>query len=251
MMSMIIALLRIVFVFLWIPFGIFLGIIFLAWVNPFYPHVLVIEQWWLRQLIRILGFKTQVEGQAIQQDHIAMINHITWMDPLILSSQKVRSYLVKAEVQSWPVIGTLVKMVGCLFIQRGKGQVYERLEQISQIIHNGHSVGVFPEATTSDGSHVIPFASPLFRIVTEKQCPLQLVGIYYPNPNGSGVHPAIPFIGEQSFVENLVNIAKAPNKTVIIRYFDFTPEPDETAETLAHRAHTVINDWVANFNEPQ
>lgn len=239
--------LRLIGTLVFIPFGIFLGIIFAAWYNPYAKHVITIERWWVLAFVRMLGFKIKVEGEPKKEGHLATINHISWIDPILLSSTKIRSYLVKAEVQDWPIIGTLVKMVGCLFIKRGKGQVYERIDQISDIINNGNSVGVFPEATTSDGSHVIPFTPLLYQVVTKKGCPLQVAGIFYPNPNGKGVNPSVPFIGEQSFVENLISITKNKRTEVIIKYFDLEPLEGETSEALAARCHDVVEQWILSF----
>lgn len=203
---------------------------------------------WARFLLWAFGFSVTVEGKPKEGAVLNVGNHITWADPMILAAYKTSSYLIKDEVNSWPLVGRMGRMTGSIYIKRGAGQVYQRVEDIAQAIKNGGTIGVYPEATTTDGSDVKSFAPPLFKVITEQGMPMQLVGIFYPNPSGKGCNPIIPYIGDQSFGENISLITGMfKPKKVILKFFDFDAMPNESDVELAERAHKVLQAWIKSF----
>lgn len=241
---------RAVFLVLWVMLAIVLLILLGGFINPYFPHILVVKAWWARWLTRAFGFKVTVEGQPKAGAVLNVGNHISWIDPIILTGFKSTSFLVKAEVASWPLVGRMLKMGGTLFIKRGEGQVYQRVNDIAKAMDKGGIIGVYPEATTTDGQDVKSFAPPLFKVITEKNKPIQLVGIFYPKPNGEkGINPIIPYIGNQSFGENIAKIGRQfKAKPVKLKFFDFDALPNEKDSELAIRAHKCLQTWVKSFH---
>ena len=73
------------------------------------------------------------------------------------------SFVAKAEVASWPVLGTLARLQRTIFIDRTRrqhtGVVAERSRPARR--RNGEVVVLFAEGTTGDGNRVLPFRSAL------------------------------------------------------------------------------------------
>ncbi|MFE9222566.1 1-acyl-sn-glycerol-3-phosphate acyltransferase [Streptomyces lavendulae] len=50
---------------------------------------------------------------------LVVANHMSWVDPLALVSVEPGSVLARHDVGGWPVIGTLARRAGTVFIDRG------------------------------------------------------------------------------------------------------------------------------------
>lgn len=90
-------------------------------------------------------------------------NHLTYLDILVYSAARPFLFVAKSEVRRWPLLGTMAHLGGTIFVDRGRSlQVAEASRQIEQSLREGLPVLLFPEGTSSDGSSVLPFRSPLF-----------------------------------------------------------------------------------------
>jgi len=78
-----------------------------------------IIQNWLHRSAEIIGIDIQIHGTPHQAPVFIVANHISWLDIIIISSVLPVSFLSKAEIRSWPIIGTLAAKAGTLFIKRG------------------------------------------------------------------------------------------------------------------------------------
>lgn len=66
-----------------------------------------IRQWWLRNVVSIIGLKLAVKGDTKHdQPALWVANHLSWLDIPVISSEGA-AFLSKSEVQKWPVIGWL------------------------------------------------------------------------------------------------------------------------------------------------
>ena len=99
-------------------------------------------------------------------------NHISWLDVLVIGSIRPVCFLAKSEISQWPLIGYLARRAGTLFIKRGQG-VQSATRAVTDCLRHGHSVVVFPEGTTSDGSQVKPFYPRLFSVVENHETMVQ------------------------------------------------------------------------------
>ena len=94
---------------------------------------------------------------------LTVSNHLTYLDILIYGAARPFLFVAKSEVRRWPLLGTLASLGGTIFVDRGRSlQVAEASRQIEQGLRDGIPVLLFPEGTSTDGSSVLPFRSPLF-----------------------------------------------------------------------------------------
>lgn len=99
------------------------------------------------------------------QDAAGLIvsNHLTYLDILMYSAARPFLFVAKSEVRRWPFLGTMARLGGTIFVDRGRSlQAAEASRQIEQGLREGMPVLLFPEGTSSDGSSVLPFRSPFF-----------------------------------------------------------------------------------------
>ena len=76
-------------------------------------------------------------------------NHISWLDILALLAVEPVTHLAKREVGGWPVVGGLARSAGSHFIDRSSPrQLPHTIAALTELLAAGHSVAVFPQATT-------------------------------------------------------------------------------------------------------
>lgn len=167
-----------------------------------------IIQNWLHRCAEIIGIDIQVHGEPAKPPTFVVANHISWLDILIISSVLPVSFLSKAEIRDWPLVGTLAAKAGTLFIHRGsKNGAAEAIELMQIKLRAGHDVASFPEAKTTDGTSVHVFHSRLFAAAIETGSLVQPVALHYPHMNG--VNPIVPFLEEPNIVKHAFHIMSA------------------------------------------
>jgi 1-acyl-sn-glycerol-3-phosphate acyltransferase len=94
---------------------------------------------------------------------LVVSNHLTYLDILLYSAAHPFLFVAKSEVRRWPFLGTMARLGGTIFVERDRPlQAAEASRQMEQGLREGLPVLLFPEGTSSDGSSVLPFRSPLF-----------------------------------------------------------------------------------------
>ena len=199
--------------------GVLLNLLYLRHVRDGIPdrRFRRLRRWWLRGVCRHLGLDVRVHGTALASPALWVANHVSWLDIPVVGGQAEVGFLSKAEVRRWPVIGWLAAHSGTLFIQRGRHTARHVAELIARHIRAGHSVLVFPEARTTRGDEVRRFYPRLFAPAVEHGLPVQPVAIRYLDRHGRP-DPAVPFVGEQSFLGNLWRVAGRPRLRVELHF---------------------------------
>jgi 1-acyl-sn-glycerol-3-phosphate acyltransferase len=102
-------------------------------------------------------------AQAGNGAGLTVSNHLTYLDILVYGAARPFLFVAKSEVRRWPLLGALATFGGTIFVDRGRSlQVADATREIEQALRAGIPVLLFPEGTSSDGSSVLPFRSPLF-----------------------------------------------------------------------------------------
>ena len=168
-------------------------------------------QRWSRQLIAICGVRlvlNEVEQPVPASPALIISNHISWLDIFVINSVHPCRFVAKSDIRDWPLIGWLCDKSGTIFIARGRQRDVRRIYAgLVTSIHNGERVAFFPEGTTAAQGTVLPFHANLFEAAIEAQVPVQPYALRYLDDDGA-LHDAADFIGEMSFVENVVAILR-------------------------------------------
>jgi len=138
---------------------------------------------------RILGIRLVKEGHPIDASPaLYIVNHTSYLDIEILGAALRASFVSKAEVAQWPLFGWLAKLQRTVFIDRKRGASAGHRNAIIGRLDRGDRLILFPEGTSSDGNHVLPFKTSLFSVA--EYCrngvpiPVQPVSVAYTRLNG-------------------------------------------------------------------
>lgn len=174
-----------------------------------------IIRWWHKRLCNILGVQIRVHGVPIDSSALWISNHVSWLDIPVLGSHYPLYFLSKAEVADWPLIGSLAKAAGTLFIKRGSGDSGKVSDQLKHHLDANRNVLFFPEGTTTNGHSVKRFFSKLFAGAIEADCKIQPVLVCYRDDDG--LHAYAPFIDDDEFFAHAIDLMKSEPLVVDVK----------------------------------
>ncbi len=144
-----------------------------------------LRQRWSQRLLDILGFELRIEGRPVMPGALLVANHVSWIDIFAINALAPAAFVSKAEVRHWPVIGWLAARSETVFLRRGsRGHAKLVNGEIAALLQAGRNVAVFPEGTTTDGSHVLHFHAALLQPAIESGHPVQPLAITYHDADG-------------------------------------------------------------------
>jgi len=105
-------------------------------------------------------------------------NHISWLDIVVIHAARHCRFISKADIQHWPVVGTLATGAGTLYIEReSRRDAMRVVHHMAERLSLGQVLAVFPEGTTGDGTHVLPFHANLLQAAIAVNAPIQPVAL--------------------------------------------------------------------------
>lgn len=157
-----------------------------------------------------------VEVEPVPSTHaIWASNHLSWMDIPVVGSVCPAFFLSKAEIGDWFIFGKLMKGSGQLLIKRGSGDANAVTEQITGFLKDGHSIVIFPEGTTTDGTKIKKVHGKLFQSAIDASVPVQPVVVCYLNEDGS-LSKAMPYHGKMTMKQSMMKVLDANNITAYV-----------------------------------
>lgn len=196
------------------------------------------QRWWSRALVRCFGFRIRRIGEPLPGAVLFVANHVSWLDIELMHSQRVMSFVAKAEIARWPLIGWLATRAGTIYHQRGSthslGAVMERMVVR---LREGMAVGIFPEGGTGSGDRVKTFHARIFQAATDANVPIQPVALCY--GRGNRMDLSVPFALKENFLANFLRLLGGPSLEASVYFLEPVPLSEEgrrqTAEAARHR----------------
>lgn len=203
---------------------------------------------WHVAAARIVGIHIRAHGSIAAPGALIASNHVSYIDVVALGALSEATFVAKASVARWPVIGFLARLVNTLFVDRSSSQCLSQIKSIAGALNDRQSVVLFPEGTSTAGRTVLPFKSTLFEAVrgTGRSVMVQPVTIaYVKDINGwdlpideRRIHP---WIGEDELVPHLWAMLKHPGVVADVLF-----HPPVCADAFASRKELAEHCHVAS-----
>ena len=197
-----------------------------------------LSRWFMQRLSRALPLQVSVTGEAPQQPMLWVSNHVSWLDIPLLGMLAPLSFLSKAEVRDWPLLGWLADQAGTLFIQRGAHQCTEVNQQLREYLQQDRHLLLFPEGSTSDGSALRTFHPRLLASAIDSGVSLQPVAIRY-RRNGERCQLS-PFIDDDDLLSHLLRLLSSEAVCVEIQLLSPISSESASRNQLARQAKEMI-----------
>lgn len=196
---------------------------------------------WILKFIQLLNIEQDIYGQPAEGSLLMVANHISWKDILILSSLYHTRFVAKSEIEKWPLVGWISRKVGTLFINRSSvADVRQLTAKIAARLSEGEKVTLFPEGTTTDGSHIKSFYPGLFQAAVNAQANVQPVVLVYKVDDKHSPH--IPYFGDINILENLWTIIGFDHIVVEIHFTPLISVTDKTRKEVSDIAFQQMLD---------
>lgn len=193
---------------------------------------------WCRTMLRVLGIRLSVTGAPPEEGALLAVNHISWLDPLAVAAALPCALLAKSEVSHWPLVSTLARRGGTIFIDRSRPSTLPAtVKEIARSLSAGRAVAVFPEGTTWCGRTRGPFRRAAFQAALDAQVPVQPVALSYFEYAAPTALPA--FVGDTTLLRSLFRVVTARNITVRLTILPPIP-PTGTRKSLTTTAESAI-----------
>ncbi|MGD0289528.1 MAG: lysophospholipid acyltransferase family protein [Candidatus Binataceae bacterium] len=195
-------------------------------------------------LMRSLNITVVRKGAMVPRSQAALMiaNHVSWLDICTIGSVDGALFVAKSDLARWPVMGAIAKHHGNFFHARGNIRDAARVkDRVAQALRDGWRVAVFPEGTTSTGTALMPFYPALAQAAVDAGAVVQTVAIRYLDTFGA-LNLAVPFIGDQTFVNSLGKILGQQEIIAEITFGDPVSARGATRRELMAEAHRLIAD---------
>jgi 1-acyl-sn-glycerol-3-phosphate acyltransferase len=198
---------------------------------------LVLKLWYVADLPRwyhgwacwILGLKVVVRGKPSPTHPTLFVsNHSSYFDIIVLGSLFPCSFIAKADMIGWPLIGQLAKLQRSVFVDRKPTNVAEHSDEISRRLKAGDSLVLFAEGTTSDGNRILPFKSSLLSVAEsappEMNLTIQPVSIIATRldgmPLGRAMRSLYAWYGDMPLAPHVWGAMKAGRLTIEVEFHE-------------------------------
>lgn len=197
---------------------------------------------WGRSTARILSIKIDVTGKPPEPPFFMVTNHLSYIDIIVLFATLKTTFVAKAEVSNWPVLGRIARSIGIIFIDRTRKRDVSRVnKEITHCINEWYGVTLFAEGTTSAGLKVLPFKASLLESPANTDIGVSYCAIRY--STGSGQPPAYNFVNwwkDVSMFEHLLDLAKLSAIQASITFGDQKIHENDR-KILADKLHYHVN----------
>lgn len=172
---------------------------------------------WSAGLMWIFGFRLRRIGTPMSGATLFVANHVSWVDIVMLHSQRMMGFVAKREISGWPLVGWMASRGETIYHQRGSteslgGVLHEMLARL----RSGHSVGVFPEGRTRGGGEIGPFHARIFLAAVEAGAPVQPVALRYGERGAA--QTVVAFQPGESFFANFLRLLGEPPRTAEVHF---------------------------------
>lgn len=135
------------------------------WRGPSVPRAVAILGRWSRRAWHWLKLEVRVHGALPQAPCLYVANHRSYLDIPLLAGVLDASFMSRADVATWPVIGAAARAVGSVFVERDDPHGRARAARTLMRRLGTVNVVVFPEGTTGAARLPGPFHLGLFRLL--------------------------------------------------------------------------------------
>jgi 1-acyl-sn-glycerol-3-phosphate acyltransferase len=192
-------------------------------------YVSTLPVWYHSRACRVLGMRIVVRGTPSPTHPTLFVsNHSSYFDIPVLASLMPCSFIAKAEMIGWPLIGQLAKLQRSVFVDRKPANVGVHSDEIARRLKAGDSLVLFAEGTTSDGNRILPFKSSLLSVAEnappEMNLTIQPISIIATKldgmPLGRALRPLYAWYGDMPLAPHAWSAMKAGRLTIEVEFHE-------------------------------
>jgi len=190
-----------------------------------------------RLLLRALRVRPTQQAGPRSGASLIVANDASWIDVLVLSATGPLVPVVGSDVAGWPLLGTLARRSGAIFIDRHRpsGLPHE-VHQITRALRRGDRVLVFPAGDQGESGRN-PFRRAVFQAAVDAAVVVSPVAVCYRDSHGNLMTPCA-FIGDTVPITSLIDLL-AQRVTAAVTWLPVIPAIVAGGHPSADRARVA------------
>lgn len=165
-------------------------------------------------ILKVLRVRIDEDQNAGPKGALIVANHLGYLDVLAIASKQPCSFITSEDIRKTPFLGQICELAGCLFVDRSsRKNIGHEVSEIVSGLERGISVGLFPEATSTNGASVLRFKRSMFQAAVDSGAPVAPVTINYRTVDGApiseGNRDVVCWYGDMTFFSHLWGLCKA------------------------------------------
>lgn len=205
-----------------------------------------LQRRWSLQVLRILAVRLDADPIDAPQGCLIAANHISWLDIFAINAVLPSSFVSKADILQWPLIGWLGARNDTIFLRRGsRGHARTVNVEIDRRLAAGKDVALFPEGTTTDGTTLLGFHAALLQPAVETERPVLPLALSYHDDTGE-LCLAPSFAGETTMKQCFRAILACSSLTVRVSAAPALDSIGKTRRELSLGAHAAVAKMLAS-----
>jgi len=224
-----------------------------------HPFQRLLPLFYHRSVAWLMRVRVRVDGQPNPTaPTLFVVNHISWLDIVVLSTILPVSFVAKKEVESWPFFGLLSRLQRTVFVERNARQkTAEHRDEMHERLQEADNLILFPEGTSSDGLRILPFKSAFFALAEQpvrgKPLVVQPVSLGYARlnhmPVGRRWMQLFAWVGDEDLLPHLWRFLKAgPAEAVVEFHKPVTIADFKSRKDMAAHCHQVVIEGLSDIN---
>ncbi len=211
-----------------------------------------VRRTYYRFMSRALGFDLKIKGHQVKDRPLLVVcNHISYLDIMVVGAAVKGEFVARGDMADWPFFGLMAKAGRTVFIDRKRSSTNVARDAIQKRLDEGGRLIMFPESTSGDGNHMLPFKSALFtvaeRTVNGKPVTVQPMSIAYTRlnglPIGVGWRSFYAWYGDMTLGPHLWQALKMGRTTVEVEFHEpVTADQLGGRKALASHCHKVTSE---------
>jgi len=190
---------------------------------------------WGKSVCKILSIRVEIVGEVPEPPFFLVSNHLSYVDIMIYFNTLKTTFVSKAEVKNWPIIGFMAKTLGIIFIDRRRKSDVARVNRsVADQITEYKGVVLFPEGTTSSGESLLPFKPSILEHPAKSKMPVHYAYITYETgPKDKDAEQTVCWWNDEPFGSHFFNFAANRSTVAKIHFGDETLQRDDRKELAA------------------
>ena len=195
-------------------------------------------KFWGRVCCALLGMRLTVQGPVPRPPFILVVNHLSYVDIVLLARLTGTVYIAKSDMADWPLMGSMMRAMHMMFINRVSGRDALRvIDRVKEELKHKDALTIFPEGICSSGATIGPYFPALFEAAAQAKQPVHVAAIHYATPPGkAAAGDDVVWWRWEPVAGHLTRFLRLPYFETLIR-FAAEPVPPTDRKTMARTAH--------------
>ncbi|KAA0024382.1 1-acyl-sn-glycerol-3-phosphate acyltransferase [Antrihabitans cavernicola] len=174
---------------------------------------------------------------------LVVCGHVGWTDILVLAAVQPVSFVARADLIDWPILGSLARRMRVIPIDRANlRKLPAVVAQIADRISAGERIAAFPEGTTWCGRAYGNLRPALFQAAIDTDTAVQPVRLQYIGADGAlSTTPA--FVGDETMAQSLLRMLWSTGTTAEVVLAP-VEQPGTDRRDLAARCERAVRGHV-------